>query len=61
MQYGAYCKGCLEERMGFPIARLYAEIAASCSGGLVEVEKVRLREVVFHGVRDVDGNGFLRR
>jgi len=63
MQYGAYCMECLEERIGFPVARLYAEVAARSAarrGGLIAVERVSLKGVVLHGVTLGNGPGFFK-
>ena len=63
MQYGAYCKPCMEEVIGSPVAKLYAEVAgrsAARRGGLVSVEGVSLRGVVLHGVTIGNGPGFFK-
>lgn len=63
MQYGAYCKTCLEAKIGFPVAKLYAEIAARSAarrGGLVTVEGVSLKGVILHGVTLGNGPGFFK-
>ena len=64
VRYGAYCQGCLEERIGYPIARLYAEIAARSAarrgGVMVGEEKVCLKGVILHGVTFGNGPGFFK-
>ena len=63
MQYGAYCKPCMEEAIGFPVGKLCAEVAARSAaktGGLVTVEGVSLRGVILRGVTIGNGPGFFK-
>ena len=64
VQYtAAYCRPCLEKKIGFPVAKLYAEIAARSAarrGEMVVGERVSLKEVIWHGVTIGNGPGFFK-
>ncbi|KAL6719843.1 hypothetical protein ACLMJK_001764 [Lecanora helva] len=63
MMYGAYCKPCLEEKIGSPIAKLHARAGARSAarrGELVTVEDMSLRRVILHGVTLDNGPGYFK-